>query len=205
MDADDKAEEFSLNQRNIIKKLKNRDWFVNCIGHNTQVIAYEWDCHAQLSARRIGEAYDYWVDDTARTLKTRVKDAVELDHFKYAAFLSFWLRRRFPINETRSILTIEERDKWKLSDEQEYFLEFGNELSSFLIGFEICIYYEEQKKKSARNTISISKDSKNYLRNCTIDPGFLHDIVITMKHKSISPYGLYLTYKSLFTHLVPPR
>lgn len=82
-------ESYTLFQKDILTKLEDRDWFINCIGHNFSRLALKWDCGTIMSIRRLGEAYYLWREDYIRTLAEGITDSQTLDHFKHASFIAF--------------------------------------------------------------------------------------------------------------------
>ena len=195
------AEEmFSLYQEDIIHRLKDRDWFIDCIGHNFYWLANQWSCHVVLSERRLGEAYDFWQDDCARTLRSGIDGgSVELDHFKHASFIAFWLRRMIPINETYRDPDPEAHSS---KEEQNFFLRYGNEICALLIGFQICLYYEMASiSEESGDVVAPMADWEEMLRKTRFPPHIIRDFAMVLKHKNMSPHSLYLMFRSLFASL----
>jgi hypothetical protein len=190
---------YTLFQKDIIPQLTDRNFFIACIAYNYAKQANAWGCTAIMSERRLGEAYDFWIADQNRTLKEGMPEGTEtLDHFKHASFISFWLRRMLPINNTnagRPVFAVDPKI-------QNFFMRYGNELCALLVGFHICLFYEASLERVA-GTLSVRKDRLEYLRKCRIPEHTIQDFVMILKHKNMSPHALYLLYKSLFTTIRP--
>lgn len=199
---------YNLFSANIADKLKDREWFIACMAHNFSFIADEWNCITIVNKKRMGEAYDYWIEDLDRTLDKGIdRETVSLDHFKEASFLVFWLRRMIPI-DTYLKQNLGDRYAGKMSDDQKYFLQYGNEICAFQIGFRICLYFEISRPYEQENVTAIRHfpDIDTHLKNSRLKTRMLKDFVMIMKHKNMSPHSLFLLYKSLFTNisLTPP-
>lgn len=211
-------EEYSLFQNNIIERLDDRKWFIECMAFNFYSIGAEWGAFTETSARRLGETYDFWKVDARRTLDSGIKKGTkQLDHFKQASFIAFWLRRQIPINRTLRILpdgTV--ADGRPFSSEEEFFFRYGNEICALLIGLELCLYYEIWVKlhllsKHTSVVEPIANDERpyathttstlEYIRGCSLKRDCVRDFAMVLKHKNMSPHALYLLYKSLFTNL----
>lgn len=177
------------------------------MAYNIILVAQGYGCHTTVSRTRLGEAYDYWAEDTRRTLKDGMPEGTEeLDHFKHASFISFWLRRRLSINRIQLLLSLGDLEAGRFTQEQILFSTYGNEISAFSIGLKICLFYHcniiEQAGSqggSGANTVTpLHGDLKSYLESYQIRKDFLADTVMILKHKSVSPHGLYLLYRALF-------
>lgn len=174
---------------------------------NYYLIAREWDCATVTSRRRLLDAHDRWIEDVSRTRKEGMpKGTEQLDHFKHAAFIAFWLRKLVPINETRLIQTLGDRSALKGGSEaQNFFLQFGNELCAFLIGYQICQYYQGFLAGYQLEGVGFLQNRSRVLRSMEVDPDTLRDVCVVLKHKSLSPHALYLTYRALFTSLIASK
>jgi hypothetical protein len=189
---------YTIFQKNIIQKLEDRRWFNECMAFNYSILAAKWGCAASMSARRLGEAYDFWREDHTRTLTEGIATSVDLDHFKHASFIAFWLRRMLPINETRVVSKYKSvPDDPTANDNQKFFLRYGSELCALLIGFEICLFYEFGTPK--KGAIELRPNRLATLKLYHLPSTTIADFVMILKHKNMSPHALYLLYKSLFT------
>ncbi len=198
---------YHLFRPKILDLLENRDWFIECMTCNFYFIGKRYGCIPIISRRRMGEAYDYWQEDVNRTLALGIQKTTELDHFKHASFIAFWLRRTLPINEIRLALTIIEREKNIKSDKQKKFLRYGSEICALHIGFMLCLFFEEcsviaNEIEGGRTVYGIISDRTTYLKKCQLKQPIVDDYTMIMKHKNMSPHGIYLLYKSLFTNLM---
>src|SRR5262249_27824405 len=122
-----------------------------------------------------------------------------LDHFKYAGFLCYWLRRCPPLYDFRpnadpGIARIKYRDP------KTILTQYGNVFAAFDIGLRICRYWE-----SARVDIDYSADARQKMIRFTIPKNseYIGDICYTLAEKNISPHSLNMLYKSLFLSFRP--
>lgn len=195
-------EEIHLFQSDIIQRLRDRGWFIDCMASNFSFLARRWGCRVALSKRRLGEAHDFWLEDVNRTLKTGIEEGTkELDHFKHASFIAFWLRRMIPINSTYKMDANKAGDT--VASDTKRFLQYGNELCALLIGFQLCLFYECSKVAESKGTvIPLIRDRLTYLKSIQFPDNLKNDFAMVLKHKNISPHSLYLLYKSLFATIV---
>ena len=199
--------DYDLFQEDIILRLKDRGWFIECMAYNIIFVGRGYGCHVSISRTRLGEAYDYWVEDTHRTLKDGMPEGTEeLDHFKHASFISFWLRRRLPINRIRFLVSLGDLHAEKFTQDQTFFRTYAGEISAFSIGLKICLFYHcniieqagNQEGSGANMVTPLHEDLRSYLGSYRIRKNFLADTVMILKHKNVSPHGLYLLYRALF-------
>lgn len=200
----DASEAYTLFQPGILSRLDDRKWFIECMAFNFYLIGSRWNSFVETSERRLGETYDFWKVDAKRTLDSGIdKGSRELDHFKHASFIAFWLRRQIPINRTlrlRADGVVGGGEPY--SSEQEFFFRYGNEICALGIGLELCLYYEFIGKNTATGKlVSIAPNRLNYLSSCKLHHECVRDYAMVLKHKNMSPHALYLLYKSLFTNL----
>jgi hypothetical protein len=204
----DPQTEYDLFQEDIIVRLKDRAWFIKCMTYNIVFVARQYGCLAIVSRMRIGEAYDYWVEDTDRTLRDGMPGGTEeLDHFKHASFMAFWIRRRLPINKIIFQASLGERQDRKFTDDQKFFTTYANEICAFSIGMKICLFYHgnivEQAAQANQDT-KAGDHSVSWLQRYLASPlvqlrkPLLADIVMILKHKNVSPHGIYLFYRAFF-------
>lgn len=199
---DDENRQYDLLQPDIINKLQDRSFFIKAVVSNYALAAQQVGLAPLCSERRTSEAYFYWQSDIKRTLSEGIEaTTVELDHFKHAAFIPFWLRRVIPINEIRVELPQGE-DKSSLRYQRRIrYYKFGNELSSFLIGYKICANYEAGRIYAADSKVKPIITRLDYLKSLHLRDEFLDDFLMLIKHKSMSPYSVYMMYRSLFSKI----
>ena len=202
------SDDFLLYDPNAIRNLKDRASFIEIIGQFYVKTAEAFGCSVSVSSRRLGEAYDFWIGDEARALHFGTEvETTELDHFKHAAFIAFWLRRLIPISDIwfdrddRVAAIAGDADSTAPSEAQIRFYRVGNELTALLVGFYICLGVETlqmtQRITRAGNTRVIS-DATGVRQ---IPGHFLTEYPKLMKHKNVSPHALYMVYRSLFDTL----
>jgi len=176
-------EEYSLFQNNMIERLDDRKWFIECMAFNFYSIGAEWGAFTETSARRLGETYDFWKVDARRTLDSGIKKGTkQLDHFKQASFIAFWLRRQIPINRTLRILP-----------------DGTVAVKLHLLSKHTSVV--EPIANDERPYATHTTSTLEYIRGCSLKRDCVRDFAMVLKHKNMSPHALYLLYKSLFTNL----
>lgn len=200
-------ETYSLFSEGVLSELDDCDKFQRYMLHNFNAIANRLGLEVEVSQRRLIEAYDFWREDVARTLHEGIgKETIQLDHFKNAAFIAFWLRRMIPINATRLVHPKYANPSTAARARRQFFLRYGNEICALLVGYQICLNYECAKIYPARDSVHpLYGDRLTYLRMTKLPEALLSDFVMILKHKNMSPHSLYLLYKSLFAQLVQAR
>lgn len=207
--ADDGDDDFLIFDPGAIQKLQaDRDFFKRAIAQFYIRVAETHGCNVVLSDRRIGEAYDFWMDDVERVLGNDVPDdTVALDHFKHAAHLAFWLRRHIPINDVafRAEMQVVEHtvsgERRIPTKAQVEFATYGNELCALLVGFYICLAYEVcamAKRDPKKGATTVVSDGIGVKR---LPSHFQAEFPRLLKHKPVSPHALYMLYRSLFDTL----
>jgi hypothetical protein len=177
--------------------LHDRVQFIEAAHYNYNEIAALYHCKCDMSARRLGEAYDYWQEDIARTLKNGIESPSEtLDHFKHASFIAFWLRRMIPVNDLWNLgpVPVDRRAA------NENFMRFGNEICALFIGFQLCLFYEDARIEAiiaSDNSLCNRRFGKELVKT-VFPPHLMTEFSMILKHKNMSPYAIYLLYKSLF-------
>lgn len=205
-DGGDEEDEFLLFESGVIEKIKVRPVFQKAIVQFIQRTAEVFGCHVTLSARRLDEAHDFWIGDVKRTLNTATtEDTTELDHFKHAAFIAFWLRRLVPINDIyflneSRVPSAAGADNTAPTDAQINFYRFGNELCALCVGFYICLAYETyaMAMREASDSTPVIYDGVGVK---ALPSNFLWEYPGLLKHKNVSPHGMYMLYRSLFDRL----
>jgi hypothetical protein len=198
------VEPYSLHQRDIFPRLQaDVDFFRKCISAAAVDLATEFECAVELSRSRLTEVWDYWRGDMKRTkdngfsqverdtLEDHYETSIELDHFKRAAFLCFWLRRLSPIIVVEST----GGSSTEVKRIQGRYFAFSNELLSYSVSLQLCAYYEFQKWRSRELAFG---DPELLILRRMKDWEKIRDYVMVMRHKNISPHAIYLILKSLY-------
>lgn len=100
-----------------------------------------------MSKKRLEECHGFWIEDIRRALNESFPTDVStspdrsLDIFKYASFLSFWLRRFTPIVRIVFIVSLGDRVRGSLLREHDRFAIFGNEIAALLVGIHLCVFH----------------------------------------------------------------
>ena len=159
-------------------------FFVNFVNYNYNKFSREYGCAVVIHHRRTVDARDIWLDDCHRALK-KLHSSTEIDEFKTAGFLSYWLRRRCVINE---VTLSGPRDLTAApSDLQIEFIKFSNEICAFVLGFHFCVRFQARNEADARRI--------------RLPHEFFRESAAFMNTKNVSPHSLYLIYRALFVEL----
>jgi hypothetical protein len=141
-----------------------------------------------LSIQRLDEAHGAWCNDLRR-VEDREKNLTDgLDHYKQAGHLAFWLRRFCPVIDSICMLNGAtpnvEQESWR-----GYLYSYSNEHLAFLLGFNICRFYE--KFRSNRYDAPRAFEVK-------VNGEYLTTICHFLKYKTVSPHAMTMIYKSIF-------
>lgn len=218
---------YSLLDADVLQKLEDEEFFLGVMDTFYKRVSGAWGCEVQMSARRLGDAYGNWMDDADRTVTHGFRETIaaaispqpkkKLDHFKIASIVAFWLRRSCPINET---YPLSQTFNWEaardfnidtdaslfeaLDAPQKHYLDFGNELTALLAGFqivlggEISIYEANLKKKGQRLQPGARQ---KILQGIQLSDTFLMEYPRLCKTKNLSWHGIFMNYHSLFERL----
>lgn len=181
----------------------NSESFVEITNSHIFMLSKKYGCIPQVSRKRLEECYGYWTADIERALREGFapefsqKSDRSLDIFKYAGFLSFWLRRFTPITKTTFIISLGDRVSANILKEHHRFAVFGNEIIALLIGVQLCAFHEINRLY-ADDYVNHHPGLKARMMGIFSSWPLMRDYVMIFKHKPISPYSIYLIYKSMF-------
>lgn len=221
-----KSKTYSLLDKDVLERIEARDWFVEAVDQFYAHVAANWGTAVVMSERRLGDAWDLWADDAARTKEFgfKIQDnslvrasplkPVRLDHFKVGSIIAFWLRRTCPINETQIIppeFTGEAARDFSIdtdinlfvnsaTEEQKHFIDYGNEISALLAGFYIILVGEIQVYEQNLGKGKRLKDGAidSILERISLSDTVLFEYPKLLKAKNISWHSLFMVYHSLF-------
>jgi hypothetical protein len=217
----DPGGEYNVLRIDLIDKLGERDWFIECTGKFYVDVARNWRCAVNPNDGRLGDAWDLWTADVVRTAiygiersETITRDFASasrsLDHYKHASILAFWLRHMVPINQMWA-LNDESRYAdikiYNLSAPQKFFLAYGAELTALLFGFYLAYNYHIQNHEAdlvKRGRPWPKGQREELIRSTKFPHRFIYEFPILLRSKNISPHSIYMTYCSLFDRLAPP-
>jgi hypothetical protein len=206
--AQDDEDEFLLYDAAAVRRLQDRPFFLRAIEQFYHNLARTFGCRITVSERRIGEAHDLWQADVARTLAHDTdEDTTELDHFKNAAFIADWLRRRGPINdvefleESRVETTHGQGAETAPSSAQIQFYQYGAELCALYVGFYICLAYEVYAMAEREIDTSKTRVISDAVGVRAMPRHFQSEFPRLLKTKDVSAHALYMIYRSLFDTL----
>lgn len=177
---------YGLYRRDVLRILKfgqplhlsEQAAFWSIISEQYDEIASTFGCEVELSSIKLLEAQKYWIHDLEHIA---VDESEEPDHFKHAGWLCHWLRKKMPASK------IIIHDETKLTNTFE---EYYSEVIAFTIGFRLVLFHECCAR--GYDDSMIVNTLNNY---STLSP--LHDFLVYLSHKNVSPHAIYLIYKSL--------
>jgi len=152
--------------------------FLETISIEIDKVAAHFGCEPEIVPMNLLQAQQEWDGDLD---KLEIDESEEPDHLKQAGWLCHWLRKKRPISK------LYYRDESKLAN---YFEDYYNEASAFIIGLKIAIFHECCERELTDEEI------KNVLADYDFSD-ILHDISVFLSHKSVSPHAIYMIYKSL--------
>lgn len=207
----DDEEKYSLFRENIIHFLAEYPFFEECMLFNFDRIGVRYGAIVTISKRRLKETFSYWKEDIRRLLRDGMPpDTATLDSFKHASVIAFWLRRTIPINSIMPDLEAGATVP-SLHQRQREFYQYGNEICALVIGHQICLNYHAAKWVRGElrggnykrlyandNKSEISLENRDrFLKSITFPSELIKDFSRVLKHKTVSPYSLYMMYKAL--------
>lgn len=198
--------DYFLYQDNILEKIKSDETaFKNCMTGNFHVIARQFGYDINISRNRLGEVWIHWLDDLGRIKDERVPtETIELDHFKHAAFLCFWLRRLIPLG-FMFLSPTPINGVGAIDPEQEWFAQYGNEICATRIGIMLCHGYEIKKiqkaigQASTENVAELTGRRARLIEMQPMSSRLEIDMVTNLKHKNNSPHSINLIFRALFS------
>lgn len=193
------ASPYACEQTKLFENLLDKDWFAEFVSYQYKHVVFELEpVFPILSDYWISHAHYRWSKDIALVSKKEYEGR-PLDHFKYAGFLCYWLRRCPPLcglstNPDTTFAGIKHRDP------KPILVQYGNVFAAFDIGLRICRYWE-----SARTDINYSPEIRQKMLRLSIPQRseYIEDVCYTLAEKNISPHSLNMLYKSLFIALRP--
>lgn len=212
MPAGDREDVFALFAPNIVDTLLDRENFIDIVGEFYESLAKRYECAISVSHRRLGDAHDFWLADIPRTLSWGSDPStVELDHFKHASIISFWLRRQIPINDiwfgSGNVATkVRGGDElFRATQKQADFSRYGSELCALYVGLYICLAYEIQAIRVKAEDREGSGDKillmEAEIKRIRLPSQFKSEYPMIMKHKNLSTHAMYMLYRSLFANI----
>jgi hypothetical protein len=187
----------------VLDKLKDFDWFQLAVAEQYCMIARTYNCSLVMADDRMRQVHDFYLEEIKRAHdKNSDKLSLELDEFKHAAYLTFWLRRINPVREVRIIIKMGEREGWITSGGpaeplQERFILYGNEICAFLAGLRLSMFGASSgllDKTDETNVIRVWKDKSAI---DVLDASQIHDFAMILKHKNISAHSLNMTFRMI--------
>ena len=192
--------EYDLFRDNILDEIKeSEEKFIKCMAGNYLLVAEKHCCDITVNSSRLKNAYTFWNDDIERTLESGIQDgSPDLDCFKQAAFLTFWLRRFHPLEHVNNA---GDRDDAAAKALRDWFAIYGNEIVAITIGLHICQNYSLMQLRAHEKGENIPKQRglPEMLSLFEYTHEFMIDFATILKHKNNSPHAIALIYRALFT------
>ncbi|MEQ1707498.1 MAG: hypothetical protein ABL864_04120 [Terricaulis sp.] len=186
-----------LHNPDILELLEEGEAFANTITNEYFDVCCSWGFVPLVSEWRLLEARNFWLEDTGRMLRENMPEGTTaLDHFKHAAFITFWLRRLVPINELMKV-----DGAGPLTPDALQFVRYANEMCALHVGFQICLGFELARKIDLSPNINVIHATEDLAMASEL----VRDTVVYLKHKNVSPHALYLQFRSLFSTLHADR
>jgi hypothetical protein len=178
-----------LNEFSLLENLKDQEKFIGIIFAHYESEAAKSYLKFVISEDRIRDAHILWTRDVNR-ISEREYEGGELDQYKLAGYLCFWLRRAAPIigthrGERMGQLSGGNDVIDELLKEQGFIGKYGNEYLAFDIGFKVCRNIEIWRVEGKR-------------RYPVLKQKFLNDLCEVLKTRSVSPQALYMIYHAIF-------
>ena len=181
-------------EKGVLDTIQDREKFVR---HYCDFVSYSLRAcrlYPVMSSTRLADAHGAWCNDIDRVGTQEKNLADGLDHFKQCGHLIFWLRRMSPFIEARDdTKNLGDAEGMPLSDDEKAFRKllsgYANEYLAFDYGLQICKFYEIGKEPSSEFAKTLAPSREYYVATCQF-----------LKYKNVSPHGLHLILKSLFSH-----
>lgn len=161
----------------IFERLSKLPIFIEIVSEHVGELVFPAGVEAELSDQRLVDAFMLWSEDIRRQTNN-VRAGIIIDHFKRAAFLTYWLRRTQPIIRLPQATHYSEKDAFQKKS-RVFLGQYASEATAFSLGLLLCGAFEESK-------------------SLVLDRSYFLDVCYVMKSKNVSPHALYLIYKSLF-------
>lgn len=195
----------------------NFSYFHDSILNEFVDIASAYFCTIEVSKNIMLDVWDFWNQDIVRNSERGFRQTVRqtgetvqmsADHLKRAAFLTFWIRRMRPIIRNDAAveiapgLTTDDVRMW-----QNRFMGFDNEICALATGLALASIYEKASAKSDKVAVlrpvaaRRHTDFRYLARELNLrfgDWDYVRDYLMVMKYKNMSPYSLYLIFKTVF-------
>ncbi|MBF0604575.1 MAG: hypothetical protein HQL07_12895 [Nitrospirae bacterium] len=172
--------------KKILERLKkDRTFFRDFVYNASELMVLPYGLDPYFSRQYTEEVYDAWIDDLKRVSRHDMKSE-ELDHFKHASHLCFWIRRMGPILELMEKDSFPPDSHGDKGRELDLITKYRNEYLAFRIGLTICGDFEPHSKHP----------------KLTYD--YIASLCRFMRYKHVSPHALFLIYKSLFSEKERP-
>jgi hypothetical protein len=189
-----KVGDYACEQPAIFDRLTDAGWFNAFVRYQYAEIVFAMESVGPMfSDYWIRHAHFRWMKDM-KYVSGKEYDGGNLDHFKRAGFLCYWLRRCPPLsdigrNPDTHFASIRHRK------DKPILIQYGNAFAAFDISFRLCRYFE-----SSRKDRNYSPETRRAIATFAISQksSFITDICYTLSEKNISPHSLNMLYKGLF-------
>ncbi|WP_298362532.1 hypothetical protein [uncultured Litoreibacter sp.] len=194
--------QFSLYQDGIFRRLAEgsggldrEEFFLEVIDQAAKAVASKCGFEIELHPTRIQEAQDLWIEDIqSLTLDKKIGgETVRACEYKQSSFLTYWLRRRLVVY---SVSPKNPGDR----DFDTLFKEYPSEYVALSIGLKLAAFHRFASAPNFHGDAlaEISDKGDDMLFS------LMHDALVLLHHKNVSPHALYLVFKALYTRMPPP-
>lgn len=187
---------YSIFQQDIFRMLKEgkapeakEDFFYEVISRHSNIIAGRFNSKIVLSPSRLHEAQVLWTNDMNSMIEGGKisHPTIEPCEYKHAAFLCYWLRRRLVVESSS-------RMDESLQVPNQDFNRFKSEFIALHVSLELLVYHVFGKN---RKSAPIQRGSG------VLPSEFVHEMLVLLHHKNVSPHSIYLIFKALFVTVAP--
>jgi hypothetical protein len=204
-----RLKKFSLYREAALDEIQGKlDSFLGVIHCAADQTADRYFCRVELSGRNLIPVQASYLDDLPKLKLDGSAKSRELDHFKHAAILTYWMCKNKPIHivrhatvkrydEDSSVSTKRLRELWSEFDS------FHDELIAFFVGFHICNSHHLQKlaakSPAFRKYVESLDNQTELLQLFEPSPEFLHDTVRIMHDNHMGVYAYNLLFRAMFS------
>lgn len=195
---------FVCERPDIFDKLQDIDWFLGFVEFQyRETVSGGSHLSPMISRYLLKETFSLWRKDLRRVSHMELNGS-ELDHFKQAAHLCYWLRRSSPISDFADHLPDGAALSDKQKDVRDLIFRYGNEFAAFDVGYRLCRFFEAKRDDVTAMLLMTGPTSEEQqkalsaITQFVLEEDYVKTICHFLKEKNVSPHALYLIYRSLF-------
>lgn len=193
--------QFSLYQENIFRLLREgkgaeiekEEFFYSAIKRHANIIARNCNAEVTINPTRAREAQSLWEKDLKALINDKKLESSQVPcEFKHAAFLCYWLRRRVVVENSKPL----DPGKGVINKD---FKDYRNEYIALHIALDLALFHfyfpSAHEKRNAESVLGKQEFPQE----------LIHEALVLLHHKNVSPHSIYLFFKALVTNLPPPK